>query len=301
MFSGLAVILVLPGLMQLDEKTFLDKTAKRKYDYLIIMTSTLCFCRCFAYSFMIESISKMILTFISMVIDTSAFMFLTVWYLFVMSAIFCTVYQNVNPSMYGDITTTMTSMFDSFLASYSYGSVKDSELPHMFLMIIHIFAGNIVLFNYLIAILSTTYGLLLETGVFQFKVKLYRYCERYMIAFDYDSYRELVLYPAPICILSIPVVLGSLMGENISAKVNTGYSYFIFWMENIVFLAGFFCFEMLLVFPVYLKNVYVMLAYSPGFFTSAFNSARWILLGPFYEVILILMDLKLLFDLCTMH
>ena len=83
--------------------------------------------------------------------------------------------------------------------------------------------------------------------------------------------------------------------------MNTGYSYFIFWMENIVFLAGFFCFEMLLVFPVYLKNVYVMLAYSPGFFTSAFNSARWILLGPFYEVILILMDLKLLFDLCTMH
>ena len=142
----------------------MDKSKKWKYDYAIIATSTLCFSRCFAYFFMIESISKMILTFISMVVDTSAFMFLTVWYLFFMSAVFCTVYQNVNPSMYGDITTTMTTMFDGFLASYSYANVKEYEYTHMILMIIHIFAGNIVLFNYLIAILSSTYGDLLESG-----------------------------------------------------------------------------------------------------------------------------------------
>jgi hypothetical protein len=162
--SGGAVLMVLPMLMMLDKEQFLDKALKRKYDYAIIVTSTLCFCRCFAYFFMIESISKMILTFISMVVDTSAFMFLTIWYLFFMSAIFCTIYQNVNPSMYGDIETTVTSMFDGFLASYSYGSVQQYEYSHMGLMILHIFAGNIVLFNYLIAILSSTYGDLLESG-----------------------------------------------------------------------------------------------------------------------------------------
>jgi len=90
--SGVSLLLVVPYLMSLPNDVLLDKYQKRTYDYAIIGTSTLCFCRCFAYFFMIESISKMILTFISMILDTFAFMFLTAWYIFLMSAIFCTVY-----------------------------------------------------------------------------------------------------------------------------------------------------------------------------------------------------------------
>lgn len=299
--SGVSLLLVVPYLMSLPNDVLLDKYQKRTYDYAIIGTSTLCFCRCFAYFFMIESISKMILTFISMILDTFAFMFLTAWYIFLMSAIFCTVYQNVNPSRYGDIWTSITSIFDGFLASYTYGSVKNYELEHMVLIIIHIFAGNIVLFNYLIAILSSTYGELLESGQFQFKVKLYRYCERYITAHQYEAYRELVLYPAPICVLNFPVVLGSLMGETISAKVNDSYSYFIFWIENVFFFTGFFVFELLLMIPVYFKNLYVMMAYSPGIFTAMFNAVKWAILGPFYELMLIMLDIQLLFELCMMH
>ena len=122
-----------------------------------------------------------------------------------------------------------------------------------------------------------------------------------MTAFDYKPYRELVLYPAPICVLNFPVLLGSLMGEKISTKVNDGYSYFIFWFENLFFFAGFFLFELMLIIPVYIKNLYVMMAYSPGIFTAMFNAVRWSVLGPFYELMMVLMDMKLLFDLNKMH
>ena len=162
--SGVSLLIVVPILMNLPNSTLLDSSEKWPYDYAIIGTSTLCFCRCFAYFFMIESISKMILTFFSMIMDTFAFMFLTAWYLFVMSAISCTIYQNVNSSLYGDIETSLTTMFDGFLASYTYANAKDYEIWHMMLVIVHIFCGNIVLFNYLIAILSSTYGELLESG-----------------------------------------------------------------------------------------------------------------------------------------
>ena len=122
-----------------------------------------------------------------------------------------------------------------------------------------------------------------------------------MTAFEYKAYKELVLYPAPICVLNFPVVLATITGETISTKVNDANSYFIFWLENIAFFIGFFVFELILLVPVYFKNIYVMMAYSPGIFTAIFNSLRWVLLGPFYEIILILVDLKLLFDLCSMH
>ena len=122
-----------------------------------------------------------------------------------------------------------------------------------------------------------------------------------MIASSYQAYKELVLYPAPICVLNIPVVLASITGETFSTKVNNAFSYFIYWMENVVFLLGFFIFELMLVIPVYFKNIYVMIAYSPGIFTALFNSIRWVVLGPLYELLLILLDLKLLFELCAMH
>ena len=60
--------------------------------------------------------------------------------------------------------------------------------------------------NYLIAILSTTYENMKETGIFRYKVNLYQYRERYMIAFSDKSYGEIVLHAPPLSYLTLIMI-----------------------------------------------------------------------------------------------
>lgn len=103
-------------------------------------------------------------------------------------------------------------MFDGVNAAYSYvGFGYDYELGHMALLILHVYMGNIVMLNYLIAILSQSYADMLEAGKFLFKVQKFMYCERYMVAMDNPAYAELVKHPAPVCILNLPLAILSLI------------------------------------------------------------------------------------------
>lgn len=137
---------------------------------------------------MIEELSRMILTFFSMVIDTIAFMFLVVSYLIVSAAIFTTLFQDMRPDIYGDFLKTIISMFDGVMGNYTYKGFGDRELLHMVAIILHVWVANILLLNYLIAILSESYATMLEKSSFLFKVYLYKYCERYVVGFHNDAY-----------------------------------------------------------------------------------------------------------------
>lgn len=133
---------------------------------------------------MLSELSKMILTFITMLIDTQAFMFLVGSYLIVMAAVFTTVFQDVNPVVYGTFTISLRSTFDGLMGSYGYKGFGESEMLHMTMMWFHIFMSNILLLNYLVAILSQSYSDMLDKGKFLYKVYLYQYCERYMVSLD---------------------------------------------------------------------------------------------------------------------
>ena len=63
------------------------------------------------------------------------------------------------------------------------GTDNKWELIFTGLMILNLFFIFILLLNFMVAILSTTYGTMLEEGQFKYKCALYNYCERYMIAF----------------------------------------------------------------------------------------------------------------------
>lgn len=56
------------------------------------------------------------------------------------------------------------------------------------MMILHICLSNILLLNYLIAILSQSYSEMLDKGTFLYKVYLYQYCERYMVGLKNEEY-----------------------------------------------------------------------------------------------------------------
>lgn len=77
------------------------KNVKDILDYIMLAIILLQWGRFYLFFLMISELSKMILTFIAMVIDTIAFMFLVISYLVIAAAIFTTMFQDINPSVYG--------------------------------------------------------------------------------------------------------------------------------------------------------------------------------------------------------
>ena len=121
------------------------------------------------------------------------------------------------------------------------------------LTLIHIFIVNILLLNFMIAILSNTYGEMLESGNFLYKCSLYEYCERYMTGFKDKRYGQLVLHPPPInvfCIFLLPFTVSKDRME----KFSEYFSYAIFWVENTMLIVGFIAFEMCLVPLVFIMS-----------------------------------------------
>mmetsp|Transcript_28235 Transcript_28235/g.21107 ORF Transcript_28235/g.21107 Transcript_28235/m.21107 type:complete len:101 (-) Transcript_28235:64-366(-) len=100
-----------------------------------------------------------------------------------MGSIFTTLYQDTNEDKYGGLAATIRTLFNDAMAVFSYEGMEGREISHTLLTIFTVFFANILLLNYLIAILSTTYEKMRESGVFRYKCNLYSYCERYMIAF----------------------------------------------------------------------------------------------------------------------
>lgn len=130
-------------------------------------------------------------------------------------------------------------------------------ISHSILLIFHVCFTNIILLNYLIAILSSTYGKMRISGIFAFKVNLYSYCERYMTAFKDRAYGEMVIHPPPLSFLVAVLLPFSFSPESLK-KMSMLISYAIFWIENIFYIILFVVFEILLIPIAYFKIWWIM-------------------------------------------
>jgi hypothetical protein len=174
------------------------------------------------------------------------------------------------------------------------------ELSFSILLIVYVFFGNILLMNYLIAILSTTYENMKQTGIFKYKVNLYQYCERFMIAFDEKSYGEIVLHPPPLSYMSaimIPFVFSSW----IMVYITKGFSYIMHWIENLCFLFGFLMFELMLVPIAYIKVWINIILNSLGVLKTIGNCFMWLLFGIPMMIFLLFRDIAYLIMILCRH
>lgn len=151
----------------------MNQFTKDMLDYFMIFVLAICWLRFFTYFLVVRTISKLLLTLLAMVGDTLSFMFIVICFIIIMASIFTTLYQDTNPDKYGGLALTVRTLFDASLGSYDYSGMGTRELSHSILIIFHVFFANILLMNYLIAILSTTYENMKETGIFKYKVNLY--------------------------------------------------------------------------------------------------------------------------------
>lgn len=198
------------------------------------------------------------------------------------------------------------------MGGYVYSGVKEDEWVYTLIVIFHIFFINILMLNFMIAILSTTYGEMLESGSFLYKCALYDYCERYMIAFSEDRLGELVVHSPPMNIFSLIILPFTIIGDekdeetgdvtySFMADVSYIFSIFIFWLENVIVITFFMLFELLLMTFVYLITFFNIIYSTPGLFTTAAYIIFWTLFGVFYLIYLLLKDTYMLIWILSCH
>lgn len=121
-----------------------------------------------------------------------------------------------------------------------------------------------------------------------------------MIAFNERAYGEMTLHPPPLSYFSALLVPFA-MCSNVIPSISKGFSYFMFWLENILFLLAFFIFE-LMMFPIaYIKVWYNILKNSTGISKMLGYSIVWILIGIILMFFIILNDCGNVFNILMQH
>jgi hypothetical protein len=89
--------------------------------------------------------------------DTMSFIFLVCCYMIVAATVFTTLFENADPSEYGTLSLSVTTLFSAMTAQYDYNVPNNYMISLSIFLDIHVFLSNVFLMNYLIAILSTVY------------------------------------------------------------------------------------------------------------------------------------------------
>jgi len=284
----------------INPETLIIARWKDTVDYFMIFVLCICWLRFFTYFLVIRDISKLLLILIAMIGDTVAFMFIVCCFILIMSSVFTTLYQDTNPDKFGGLAKTARALFDASIGNYDYGDMGDRELSFSVLQIVFVFFGNILLMNYLIAILSTTYENMKQTGIFKYKVNLYQYCERFMIAFEDKFYGELVLHPPPVSYLSSVMLLG-IFSTTAMTYITMGFSYLMHWIENFFFIGGFIMFEAALAPLAYIKIWINIIANSMSLLKTIVNCIAWAVMGLPMMAFMILRDSAFLIRILSNH
>mmetsp|Transcript_13250 Transcript_13250/g.20715 ORF Transcript_13250/g.20715 Transcript_13250/m.20715 type:complete len:277 (+) Transcript_13250:3073-3903(+) len=141
----------------------------------------------------------------------------------------------------------------------------------------------------MVAILSTTYSLMLESGSFMYKCSLFEYCERFMIAFSDIKYGEMVIHAPPVNLLCL-VLLPFVPLSNYFGTVSEYFSICNFWIENIIFVSGFIGFELMVAPMIYVITFFNLIYSTSGLFETVYNIFYWGIFGIAYLLILLLRD-----------
>lgn len=121
-----------------------------------------------------------------------------------------------------------------------------------------------------------------------------------MIAFEDEAYGEMVLHPPPVSYISamlIPFVFSRVVMRFISK----GFSYFMHWIENTVFICGFLLFEVVLAPLTYVKVWINLIASSVGLLKTVVNCLVWVILGVPMIIFIILRDAAYLIKILSYH
>jgi hypothetical protein len=163
---GLLNIIAVNVISHIKPENLLETSNKDALDYFMIFVLCICWIRFFTFFLVIRDLSKLLLIVVNMLKDTLSFMFILTCFILIMSSIFTTLYQDFYPDKFGGLAMSARFLFDASIGQYSYDGFEERILSISILLSFHAFTGNVILLNYLIAILSTTYEKMKTSGIF---------------------------------------------------------------------------------------------------------------------------------------
>ncbi len=92
-FSAIFTITTIRLIVMSDEEQLLPGSEwKKQLNYIVTANAVMQYVRCFSFLLVVESLSKMILTFINMIIDTLPFLFLLTAFMLLMTSVSATLF-----------------------------------------------------------------------------------------------------------------------------------------------------------------------------------------------------------------
>lgn len=121
-----------------------------------------------------------------------------------------------------------------------------------------------------------------------------------MIAFSDKSYGEIVLHPPPLSYISI-LMLPFLVCSKLMVYISRGFSYLMFWLENLVFIGAFLGYESAISPFAYFKVWYNIIKNSVGILRKIGNCIVWALIGVVMMVFIMISDCCNLIKILCCH
>ncbi len=175
------------------------------------------------------------------------------------------------------------------IGMYDYNVVDKEALASSFI-VGYLIITKIILINFLLASLGTTYNALLDVSIFLYQKKQYEFIERYSIAMSNEwGYNYLVILPPPLNIFSL-FLLPSIFRKGLMKRSAEMFSKFIFWFENMFFLVAMFVYLSLHVPLLYLRMIFNIIRYW-DILNILWLLAFWIIIGPLFLTFAVFKDL----------
>lgn len=111
--SAILNIAAVQLIQRIQPQNLLISKWKDIVDYFMIFVLCVSWLRFFTYFLVIRDISKLILILFAMIGDTLAFMFIVCCFILIVSSVFTTLYQDVNPDKYGGLAISARYLFDA--------------------------------------------------------------------------------------------------------------------------------------------------------------------------------------------
>lgn len=167
---------------------------------------------------------------------------------------------------------------------------------HSILVIVHVVISHIFLMNFLIAILTQVYEVMIQNGDFYAIQYSFVFVTKYIKAMNEENgYEKLILFPPPLNFFVIPLLLAS-PSETISKAISKYLGYIFFWLENIFLLVLHFLYFVALDFFIYVK-VLLQLTYIEGMYKKVAVCVLWAITGFVFLLKLNLEDTCVFFNI----
>jgi hypothetical protein len=251
------------------------------YNVLMILSTLAAWARLAATALLMPAFAILLLTTYTMITHTASFLLVILLYMIVISSVAVCLFQE-SATAYSSFVYAARCMFDALIGPFGWSIAPEYAYVHTAFMVVHLFLSQVLLLNYMVAILGTVYEEEMEAGEFQFKCNKYEYIERCMIAFsDPNGYAQLIVHAPPI---NFPAVflLPAVFDKARMKKWALWFSLAYFWFENIYFIIEQLLYELFLIPLIYCRVTFYIAKL--GGLHALHLLFGWLLGGPFYLV-----------------